>query len=1004
MKQAIAVIGIDCYFPGASDPQQYWRMLLEGKVHNFAVRDRADPPQEHARCKHGEATLDHADLFNPEYFGISSSEAALMDPQQRLVLMSAWRAIEDGSHSPRRMSGTRTGVYMGLMSSEWTAWHTCNPEFVSALSGSGSGFCMVANRVSYCLNFTGPSVAIDTACSSSLTALHYAYRDLEAGECDYALVGGVNLLLGEGLGAFYRAAGLSSAGGMCRPFTGKADGISRSEGVAVVFLRRFEDAIADRDPIYCKVLGTAVNHNGRANGVTAPNRWAQVRVMQDAYKTAGVNPDDISFLEAHGTGTRLGDLIELNALTDVHNGDTRSRPLPIGSIKGNFGHAEGAAGIAGFIKAALTVSHRVLPPAPCAEGEASALDASKSFLEIPKYPKKLSEDTVIGSVSSFGLGGSNVHAVLASHDYLEKPAKADSRSEIYVISAPSEAGLRETATGKAALLSRSPYRTSDLGWTSRCTDAGWQYRYAVVGKTNREIAGKLKDKANDPGPIKGGNLQSSNIAFMFSGQGDEYDGMAACLCDEWPLFAEHHHDAWRALGKASEGMELTDPGSTWSTQSSLFAFEYALGSGLINAGITPGFFFGHSLGEIAAATLANLIDLDTAAAIVAGRSLYMNKAPVDGAMLAVHAPYDTVSVYLEDSQGVSIAAHNSPSQIVLSGDYAAICDIENRLKVAGLRTTVLRTHRAFHSHHMTNAASDLLKSLGTLNVREEKVSFGSFPALLSTVTGEVVAGKLPVSHWSDQLVKPVLFGDVVKLASGMSVTHFIEIGPRSTLSGLVKKTDPSATTVNFCGSKKTDTDSLLSGIARLYEMGVMPNWDFLASGRHAVRLHGTRSDFFPLHRYPLQRILPRLETLESGDGESQYGGEVCQPEEETSSFTDAMASVPDEKKACASGNADINRGENPPAAVLGILVSCLKASSPIPAAHIGRDVRLSEELGLDSVALVYLRELLVERIPELGGIAFADLLPHLTTVGECADYLEKFLVKDADSLTPERSI
>ncbi|MCL5048279.1 MAG: type I polyketide synthase [Firmicutes bacterium] len=1000
MKQAIAVIGIDCCFPGVSGPRQYWRMLLEGRVHNFVSRSGVDSSKEHERCKHGEATLDDADLFNPEYFGISSNEAALMDPQQRLILMSAWRAIEDSSHSPRRMSGTRTGVYVGLMSSEWTAWHTCHPEFVSTLSGSGSGFCMVANRVSYCLNFTGPSLAIDTACSSSLTALHYAYRDLQAGECDYALVGGVNLLLGEGLGAFYHAAGLSSAKGMCRPFSSEADGISRSEGVATVFLRRFDDALAENDPIYCRILGSAVNHNGRSNGITAPNRWAQVRVMEDAYKMAGIDPGDVAFLEAHGTGTRLGDLIELNALSDVHNEKTRSHSLPISSVKGNFGHAEGAAGIAGFIKAALTVSNRVLPPVPCAEDEIFSLGATKSFLEIPKYPKKFSEDKVIGSVSSFGLGGSNVHIVVAGYnDFGIKSSRPIPRTEIYVISAPSEAGLRETIAKEASLLARSSSGTSDLGWTSQCTDAGWQYRCAVAGKTNREIAGKLTDRANDPGSIKVGNLQSSNIAFMLPGQGDEYEGMAAQLCDEWPIFAEHHRMALQALDKASQGMELTDPDSTWPTQSSLFALEYALGSSLMDAGIIPALFFGHSLGEIAAAVLAKVIDLDIAAPIVAKRSVCMDRAPADGAMLAVHASYDAVSVYLEDIQGVSFAAYNALSQVVLSGDREAVCDIENRLKTAGIRSTLLRTHRAFHSLHMTQAASDLLESLSEIDTKEEQVSSDFSSILLSTVNGMAVTGKLPLSHWSDQLVKPVVFNDVVKLASDMSITHFLEIGPRSTLSTLVKKIDPSATTVNFSEQGKISMDSLQSGIARLYEMGVMPNWELFARGRRAVRLHGTRSDFLPLQHYPLQRFVTHAEALVDTNRGNQCQGEVGQQEKAETFFANSMPVITDERKDFETESVAIDKAEYSAAEVSEILVSCLKSSSPIPMENIGSNVLISEELGLDSVALMYLKELLAERIPELGDIVFVELLPHLTTVGECANYLAERLRKNNESLS-----
>lgn len=415
----IAIVGIDCRFPGAADPAALWRLLIDGgeaitevPADRWPVGDFHDPSGRPGTINNRSGGfLADADVFDHESFGITPREAAAMDPQQRLLLHTAWRALEDATLDPRAQAGSRTGVYVGVMANEWANLQMSDYAAITAQHGSGNGYFMTANRLSYQLDLRGPSMAIDTACSSSLAAIHLACTALASGECDQALAGGVNLVLSPAVGIFYTQAGLSAPDARCKPFSGRADGIVRGEGAAVLVLRRLADAQAAGLPIYAVIKGSAVNSDGRSNGITAPNRWAQQQVVEQAYERAGVRAQDVDFIEAHGTGTVLGDMIEVKALGALHAG--RARPCGIGSVKGNLGHTEGAAGIAGVIKAALALHHRLVPPTRYADTENPTLRLAHHGLRLLGEALPLGERAV-GGVSSFGVGGTNAHIVLGS--------------------------------------------------------------------------------------------------------------------------------------------------------------------------------------------------------------------------------------------------------------------------------------------------------------------------------------------------------------------------------------------------------------------------------------------------------------------------------------------------------------------------------------------------------------------------------------------------------------
>ena len=452
----IAVVGIDCRFPGAPDKDAFWRLLMDGVVTDTEVplqrwdidtyyRPDGAAGSMNTRRAH---FIDDVDAFDYDFFGIAPIEAAALDPQQRLLLQASWRALEDAGIDPRSLAGTPTGVFVGMMSSEWSSLQMFDFAGVTAFRGAGSGYFMTANRISYHLNLTGPSMAIDSACSSSLMAVHQGCAALRSGDTDTVVAAGANLLLTPALSIFYTQAGLSAPDGRCKPFGQRADGIGRGEGVAAVVLRRLDDAVADGQPIYAVVKSSVANHDGRSNGITAPSRRSQVELMRRALSLAEVEAGQIDFVEAHGTGTFLGDMIEANALGDVHK--TRDgEPCLLGSVKGNIGHTEGSAGIAAFIKGCLALHHRVLPPTVFGDSANPGLRLDAQGLRLVESPEPLPANA-LGGVSSFGLGGSNAHAVLESAPAAAVPEPG--ATGVLTLSAPSEQALRRNADSIATAL------------------------------------------------------------------------------------------------------------------------------------------------------------------------------------------------------------------------------------------------------------------------------------------------------------------------------------------------------------------------------------------------------------------------------------------------------------------------------------------------------------------------------------------------------------------------
>ena len=771
----IAVVGVDCRFPGAPDKDAFWRLLMDGAVADSEVPSqrwdvdtyyRADGAPGSMNTRRGHF-IDNVDTFDNDFFGIAPIEAGALDPQQRLLLESSWRAIENAGIDPRSLAGTPTGVFVGIMSSEWSNLQILDFAGLTAVRGTGSGYFMAANRISYHLGLTGPSVAIDSACSSSLTAVHQGCAALRSGEADTVIAAGANLILTPALSIFYTQAGLSAPDGRCKPFGLGADGIGRGEGVAAVVLRRLDDVIADGQPIYAVVKSSATNHDGRSNGITAPNRGSQVELMRRALSLAEVDAGQIDFVEAHGTGTVLGDMIEANALGDVHK--TRAgEPCLLGSVKGNIGHTEGSAGIAAFIKTCLALHHGVLPPTVFGDSANPALRLAEQGLQLADGPRKLPVNGSLGAVSSFGLGGSNAHAVLETAPATALPDPG--ANGVLTISAPSAQALRRNAESMTAAL--ETLDTAQVASWCRSTNVvkrSNRHRLVVEGDRDTLVEGLRQVAAGG-----GADLVSSgpprrapaNVGLLFSGQGTQYPGMTRRLYDAHPMYRENLDSAAAALDPhlGSDLLATIFSGATRLdhtslAQPALFAVSYALGKTLLQSGIQVTFGIGHSAGEITAACLAGVFTVDTAAKLITARGRLMGALPSGGAMLAVDLAVDEAQALVADVPGCVIAAVNGPHSVTISGDADAVTRAQTLIRQRGGKAMNLAVSHAFHSPLMEPMVADFRHEMAGLEPGP-----ADFP-LFSTVLGRQVEGReLTVDHWTRQICSPVLFLDAVQAA------------------------------------------------------------------------------------------------------------------------------------------------------------------------------------------------------------------------------------------------
>ncbi|MCE5292144.1 MAG: aminotransferase class I/II-fold pyridoxal phosphate-dependent enzyme [Nocardiaceae bacterium] len=851
----IAIVGVDCRFPKAADPGQLWRLLLDGADGIDVV------PSDHWDAKALESTgtvnhhtggfLSDADAFDNDFFGITPREAAAMDPQQRLLLQSAWRALENATLDPRRQAGSNTGVYVGVMANEWAQLNLRDYQSITAQDGSGNGYFMTANRVSYQFDFKGPSLAVDTACSSSLVAVHLATQALRNRECDQAVAAGVNLTLTPAINVFYTQAGLAAPDGRCKPFSGTADGIGRGEGVGVVVLRRLDDAVTAGLPIWAVIKGSAVNSDGKSNGITAPNRWAQQKVVESAYRNASITPAAVDFLEAHGTGTVLGDMIETKALGHLFR-SRRDRPCAIGSIKGNLGHTEGAAGIAGLIKTVLSLHHRIVPPSRFADTENADLRLSDSGLRLLTTPMDLSAGEVVAGLSSFGMGGTNCHMVVAS-----APARASTVSSgpgILTISSNTVEGLRRNALLLADDIEANEAPIDQLCWSTNQIKASGKVRAAFLASDRVAAAAQLR------GDLTIGRAAGMAAGWLFSGQGTQFAGMDRAVLDGPDVLRTAFDEVEEALlphlgVQIREVMGDDRINATEFAQPAIFAIQYAQAKALLSLGAEPAWLVGHSIGEFAAATIAEILTLDDAARLVAARGRLMQNLPVNGGMLAVRAAVSDL-----ETGRLDVAAVNGPQDVVLAGSLDAVAEVATELEGRGYTTRRINTSHAFHSALMEPMIAEFAEVAAACTY-----SPAAFP-IYSTARGRLLDDEEPMDadYWVEHIRSTVQFADATTAALDSGPTHLVEFGAKRVLGPMIRRLNPEAPTP-LCVA-----DGFSDAVVALYRDGVNPQWNLLypKASQVAHRLTGYAFDTtnrFWIKEQPTLSPTPVATPITSGD-------------------------------------------------------------------------------------------------------------------------------------------
>ncbi|WP_445529211.1 type I polyketide synthase [Streptomyces cyslabdanicus] len=992
--EPIAIVGIDCRFPGAPDTGAYWDLLMRsGDGVGEVPRLRWNAEEFHSASGAPGRTnttkggfISDPDAFDNEFFTISPREAQAMDPQQRLLLQCSWRAVEDAGLAPQSLAGSSAGVFVGIMGNEWAQLHLTDYDHVTAQIGSGNGYCMTANRISYHLDLKGPSLAVDTACSSSLVAVHLATNALLSEECDIALAGGVNVAMTPALSIFYTQAGLSSPDGRCKPFSAQADGIGRGEGVGVVVLRRLKDALADGQRVYAVIRGTAVNQDGRSNGITAPNRWAQQEVLGAAYRRARVEPSDVTFVEGHGTGTALGDMMEIKALGH-HHAQRTGKPLALGSVKGNLGHTEGAAGIAGLIKVALSLHHRVVPASRHAAKENPGLKLREHGIRLLKAPLRLPARGVVAGLSSFGMGGTNAHAILESPPPPAQRPTDDTGgigASVFTLTAPDADALRRNLVAQADTMERGRTSVGALAWSSNRVKTGHRYRFAVGAEDTGRLADRLRAAAGDDAlltRLAGQPTARPETAFLYTGQGAQYPRMTAGLYRDSALYRGFLDEAGAALAphtsRSVRDLVLDgdkDVHRTEWTQPALFAVEYALGRTLEALGVTPSALLGHSVGEYAAAVLAGALPLDGAARLIAARGALMQRLPQGGGMLSVRASRQEMAERIADEPLVGIASVNGARATVLSGDLGALERIERELTAEDVRTRRLQVSHAFHSPLM----EPMLEEFAAV---ADEVG-GTVPRLpvYSTVHGRLLEDEpLDAAYWVAHISAPVLYADAARALLDDGVTHAVEIGPRPVLLGMLRTLGAGPAQVVPVPDEDAGGVQLADALAQLYCGGVDPDWDAVYAPRDRVGRPLAPYAFNGRHRYWAAHTPSRHATA----------GVAATPVATAPAAAPASEPV---RPAVAVLGASHGRADGP---VVRAAVEAVGQVGGYAPDELGPELRLYEDLGFDSVMVMELKTRLEERLTGLGSVTVQELLPRLATIGDLVSFLHEL-----DAVTP----
>ncbi|WP_218080277.1 type I polyketide synthase [Anthocerotibacter panamensis] len=841
-SEPIAIVGLGCRFPGAKDPEAFWQLLRTGQGAIGVV-----PAARWSGARVGPLAqggfVEGVDRFDAPFFKISPREARAMDPQQRLLLEVAWETLEHGGLAP--LAQGRSGVFIGVSSHDYAQLLAGAAEDLDLYTGTGCAHSLAANRLSYYLDWHGPSLAVDTACSSSLVAVHLACQHLRTKECDFALAGGVNVLLTPDLSAIFARAGMLAADGRCKTFDAAADGYVRSEGCGLVALKRLKDAERDGDQIWAVLRGSAVNQDGRSNGLTAPNGAAQQAVIREALAHAGVLPQQIGYVETHGTGTPLGDPIEVQALKAVLEAGRRAdERCVLGSVKTNIGHLEAAAGIAGLIKTVLALRHGLVPPHlhlkqlnPHLELEGTPFSVATSACFWPQARR-------LAGVSSFGLGGTNAHVVLEAAPAVAPAEQQEPCLQLLTLSARTEPALRDLARRYAHYLSTHPETVlRDVCATANIGRAHLPERLAVLTQSTTQLQAQLTafgDQEQRAGLVTGPIRGRQRVAFLFTGQGAQYAGMGRELYARQPVFRASLDRAAQILEPWLEQPLLTvlfAPELIHQTayaQPALFALEYALVELWRSWGIEPDFLLGHSFGEYVAACVAGVFSLEDGLRLVAARARLMQALPEQGQMAVVFAAAVIVREVLQPFGGsVVIAAFNAPEHTVIAGKTPEVTAVLAAFAQRGIKTRPLKMAHACHSPLMAPMLPELYRVAQTVTYHPPH------PGWIATCLG--AGPNTTPEYWCAHLLEPVQFARGLEQLPEDVV--LLEVGPKPTLLGLAGQNFGKRVGLASLRPGQPEEAVLLESLSVLYTQGATVNWAAMA----------TRYQRLALPTYPFQR-------------------------------------------------------------------------------------------------------------------------------------------------------
>ncbi len=871
---AIAIIGMACRFPnGANSPDAYWSLLRDGidaiseipknRWDNTRYYD-PEPEKTGKISTNSGGFLDQVDRFDAAFFRISPKEAAEMDPQQRILLEVSWEALEQAGLSPAALEGSQTAVFTGIFSHDYETLQIKQntAKDYDSYFGTGNSSSIAAGRLAYFFDFKGSAVSIDTACSSSLVAVHLACQSLRHRECNLALVSGVNLLLSPELSITFSSAGILAPDGRCKTFDASANGYVRSEGCAAIVLKRLPRALADNDNILAVIRGSAINQDGTSNGLTAPNGLAQEAVIRKAL--SGMPPADISYVEAHGSGTSLGDPVEVKALEAVYGENrTNDNPLFIGSVKTNIGHTEATAGLAGLLKIVLAMQHNYIPPHLHFKSlnPHISLDKIPARITVKGMPWKNQPDKPrLAGLSSFGFSGTNAHLILQEPPRLSRPEQVPERScHLLTLSARTDDALRELAQAYAAYLNAHPATPlGDLCFTAHTGRTHFDHRLALAAESAAQIREELETfvigQEESPALMYGkiSEYSAPKTAFLFAGQGSQYIGMGQQLYETQPRFRQTIDDCDEILRPCLEKSllevlyqtpvtEACFLNETAYTQPALFAIEYALAELWQSWNIKPEAVMGHSVGEYAAACIAGVFSLEDGLKLIAARGHLMQTLCDKGDMLVLSVDESKAAEIIEPfAQDVSIAAVNGPENVVVSGRHEAIEAIALRAK--GIKTKRLPVSHAFHSSMMEPMLVEFERAAASVTYAKPSIP------LYSNVSGQLATDEIAApTYWRRHVRQSVRFAASMEALYQQGYEIFVEIGPKPSLSdmGRLCLPDGEGTWLASLRQGQEDWLQLLQSLGKLYVQGVPIEWSGFDKDYPRRRLQ--------LPTYPFQR-------------------------------------------------------------------------------------------------------------------------------------------------------